>query len=209
MLKNLRQWLLVLLLAALVGTVGWYYFGTSARKTKMSASVLLEQVKEVTKLVAIEGQFSELFNFEESWGYDLAPLRKSAIVRVEATAFVGHDLEGVAMTADETNKVIRIGPLPAPELLALEKDLDYYDFKQGIFNSFTKTDLNLIQQKADQIIRTKIQESGLILRAEQQLHNHLEALNISFHSIGWRLEILPNVNGISPLEPVNEALTPD
>lgn len=209
MFKKFGQWLLIIVLALAIGAASYFYFSYSARKSEIAASVLLEQVREVTKLITLEGQFSELFRFEESWGYAIAPLKKSAIVRVQATAFIGYDLEGLQIVTDDATQTVRIGPLPKPEVLSLEKDLDYYDFKQGLFNTFTKTDLNLIQHKADQIIRQEIQSSDLIFRAEQQLHNHLSALNISFQSLGWKLEIIQNVNETKGLEPTEFPLTPN
>jgi len=209
MFKSLKTGIILLLLAICLALAGYLYLDYTARKVKISSSILLEQVREVTKLVTLEGQFSELFRFEESWGYDLGPLRKSAIVRVEATAFIGYDLEGMSIQTDEATKKVRIGPLPAPKVLSLEKKLDYYDFKQGLFNSFTKTDMNLIQHRADELIRLEIQESDLIFRAEQQMQNHLKALALSFQSLGWELEIVPNVNKIKPLEPTEDPLTPN
>ncbi|NNE30708.1 MAG: DUF4230 domain-containing protein [Saprospiraceae bacterium] len=193
MLKDFRQWLWFLVALVFVFFLGNKYLTFSDTKVEISSSVLLEKVHEVTKLIAVEGQFSELFKFEESWGYAISPLTKSAVVRVQATALIGYDLEGLSVVVDENANEIRIRKLPPAKLVSLEKNLDYYDFKQGLFNSFTKTDLNLIDHKADQILRTKIDESDLFVRAENQLRNHLQTLHFSLNSFGWDL-VIPSVS---------------
>jgi len=208
MLKNFRQWLWFLVALFVVFFLSNKYLDFTEHKTSISSSVLLEKVQEVTKLIAVEGQFSELFRFEESWGYAISPLTKSAMVRVQAKALIGYDLEGLNLEVDEARKEIRIKNFPKAEVVSLEKDLDYYDFKQGLFNSFTKTDLNLIEHKADQILRSKIDESDLFVRAEDQLRNHLETLRFSLSSFGWDL-IIPSLSEHnSAVRPSKGSLTP-
>ncbi|MBP7184461.1 MAG: DUF4230 domain-containing protein, partial [Saprospiraceae bacterium] len=57
-----------------------------------SADVLLEKIKYVSKLVTVEGYFSELYNYKDYWQYDWWPFQRKALIRVKAKVSAGYDL---------------------------------------------------------------------------------------------------------------------
>ena len=155
----------------------------------MKASVLLEQVKEVAKLVTVEGRFSEIYDYEDFYGYDLSVFRKKALVRVHAEVLVGYDLEKMKITSEPDSKTIRISNIPPAEILAIEHDLDYYDIQEGIFNSFTGQDYNKINSAAKDFILKKAQESDLFDAAKGQKDNLFEMMRFMVESAGWELKV--------------------
>lgn len=187
-----KNWLtiLALVLTFLLGiwAANWY-FSNQDTTEKIEANVLLEQVKEVAKLITVEGQFAEIYDYEDFYGYDLPGFRKKALVRVKAKVHVGYDLEKMKITSEPERKVIRISEIPPAELLAIEHDLDYYDIQEGIFNSFSTSDYNQVNTDAKSLIRQKAQESSLFDTAKSKRTELFEMLEFMVKGAGWTLEI--------------------
>ena len=70
--------------------LGW--FSTSEYQ---DATVLLEKVKKVSKLIAVEGYLSEIYEYEQKNDLLDIPILfgKKALIRVNAKASVGYDFE--------------------------------------------------------------------------------------------------------------------
>ena len=58
------------------------YYTWQEVQAKEQSQVLLEKVKNVYKLVTVEGHFSEVYTYEDYWAYDFSPFRKKALIRV-------------------------------------------------------------------------------------------------------------------------------
>jgi hypothetical protein len=126
----------VLALGFLLG--GWLAYRYFAPKSAPveSASILLEKIRAVVKLTTVEGEFSEIYNYNEYSGYFSWFWDKKALVRVHATVAVGYDLSNLRVEADSSARVVRIGPLPEPQILSIDHTLDYYDVSTGVFTRF-------------------------------------------------------------------------
>ena len=156
-------------------------------KTYQESQVLLEQVRQVCKLITVEGQFSEIYDYKDYWGYDIGLFRKKALVRVKAKVSVGYDLGQMQVTAHPEEKIIEVSAIPDPEILSIDHDLDYYDISEGTFNSFSKEDYNLINTAAKAKIREQAENSDLMLNAEKQADQILSMLELMVESAGWEL----------------------
>lgn len=198
-----RSWLylLVLVLAFLVG--GWaayrFFVPKPAEKPQEEATVLLEKVREVLKLTTIEGEFSEVYSYNEysgsfSWLWD-----KKALIRVQATVAVGYDLSNVQMEADSAARVLRIGPLPKPQILSVDHTVDYYDVSTGLFQSFSPQDLTWINQQAKKNILAKAQESDLLQKAEEQSNKIFDLIRFIAEAAGWQVVILRQSGSAPPM----------
>ena len=138
----------VLSLSFLLG--GWLTYRYFAPKSAPveSASILLEKIRSVVKLTTVEGEFSEIYNYNEYSGYFSWFWDKKALVRVHATVAVGYDLGHLRIEADSSARVVRIGPLPEPQILSIDHTLDYYDVSTGVFTNFSPQDYTRMNQKA-------------------------------------------------------------
>lgn len=193
MLKN--NWTKILLLLSILAAFyagyqikNWFVFKTE-KQVAEDATVLIEKIQSVTKLVTIEGFFSEIYDYQDYYGYDLTMFRKKALIRVKAKVSVGYDLEKIKITSLPESKTIIMSELPPPELLSLEHDLDYYDIQEGMFNSFTKDDYNKLNANAKEFIRQKAQESKLFDQAQLQKNKLFEMIQLLVESAGWQLKI--------------------
>ena len=188
----------ILLLAAAFLVGGWlsYQYFVSKSKPVEDSTVLLEKIQAVTKLITVEGQFSEIYNYSEYQGYFSLFWDKKVLVRVRATVSAGYDLNMLQMEADPATKTIRMSALPEPEILSIDHSLDYYDISEGLFASFTPEDYTRINQRAKDLIRDQALKSNLMPAAEEQAGKMLDLIRFMVESAGWRLEITGNAPGI-------------
>ena len=154
---------------------------------KESATVLLDRVKKVTKLIAVEGYLSEIYDYESNNLFDHPLFKKKALVRIKAKASIGYDFEKMNISFDQENQTVSISNIPDPELLSLEHDLDYYDLREGVFNIFSSEDLTEINKNAKAYIRDIALNGELYQSAEEQKDDYVEMLKFVFESAGWQV----------------------
>jgi hypothetical protein len=189
MSKKLVQ-ILVLCATFLVG--GWLsyrYFAPSSRPVEQS-SVLLEKIQAVAKLVTVEGQFTEIYNYSEYQGYFTFFWDKKVLVRVRATVSAGYDLEKMQVTADSLTRTIRVTMPGEPQIIAVDHTLDYYDISEGLFTSFSAEDYNRINARAKDLIREQALKSNLMVTAKEQGNKILDLMRFMTESAGWKMEII-------------------
>lgn len=166
-----------------------YYEAGEAIKEE-SAQILLERIKTVTKLVTVEGHFSEVYTHKDYYNWDFSPFRKKALLRVKAKVSVGYNLESLQLDADSENKVVFISNIPDPEILSIDHEVDYYDLQEGTFNSFSERELTELNKKAKEFIEAKAQsdEIGLLPAAEEQMNKMLQSIELIAETAGYKIE---------------------
>lgn len=152
--------------------------------------MLLEKIRSVVKLTTVEGEFSEIYNYSEYSGYFTWLWDKKALVRVNAVVSAGYDLGNLQMEADSVAKVLRIGPLPEPQILSIDHTLDYYDVSTGVFNDFSPEDYNHINKRAKDLIRESALQSNLLASAQEQSDKVFEIARFMAEGAGWKVEII-------------------
>ncbi len=185
-----------LFLGLILGAIIMYWlFSFFSRKknkelTTHQSTVLLEKIKSVCKLISIEGDFAEIYKYENTRErfLSLVSSKKKALIVIKAKAQIGYDLKKILMHADDVKKKIILTSFPEPEVLSIQPELDFYDIKNGMFNSFTPDDLTTLNQEAKKHILEKIPESGLMETARKEgLHTVLIIEKI-VETIGWELD---------------------
>jgi len=154
-----------------------------------SSDVILEQLKNVSKLVVSEGHFSEVFNYENSkeiFG-DYITAEKKAIVVVNAKVSIAYDLQLLKYELNEATKTLRIISIPEKEI-SISPDLKYYDIQDDFLNPFEAEDYNKIKKSVNDNLLAKINKSTLISNAENRLISELSKFYILTNSFGWTLE---------------------
>lgn len=172
----------------------WLYglFGKKKNKevTLHQSTVLLEKMKSVCKLISVEGDFAEIYKYENTKErfMSLVSSKKKALMIINAKAQIGYDLKKVLMQADTTKKTITLTDFPEPEILSIEPDLQFYDIKNGLFNTFSPEDLTTLNQEAKQHIKDKIPESGLMETARKEALEAILIMEKIVETIGWKLD---------------------
>ena len=183
-------------LGLILGTIATYWAYTFFRKKKSKelttyqSTVLLEKIKTVCKLISVEGDFAEIYRYENTKQHfmSLISSKKKALVVIKARAQIGYDLQKVLMHADTEKKKIVLTNFPKPEILSIEPELEFYDIKNGFFNSFKPDDLTALNQEAKKHIREKIPESGLMQTARTEALQMVLLIEKIVETIGWQLD---------------------
>ena len=183
-------------LGLLLGVILMYWlYGIFTKKkrkelTEHQSTVILDRIKTVCKLVSVEGDFAEIYRYEniKDGFMSILSSKKKALVVINAKAHIGYDLKKLRMTADNERKRIVLTEFPEPEILSIEPDIQFYDVKNGLFNSFSPDDLTQLNQNAKEHIREKIPESGLIDTAKKEALQAVLLIENIVETIGWKLD---------------------
>lgn len=199
-----------------IGAVLAYFifsrFNNSAQKHRRNSQsvILMEKIRSVCKFITVEGDFSEIYHYENveaKWMNKLLG-KKKALVLIEARAYVGFDLTKIKMDASEKSKKITITNFPNPQLLSIETDFKYYDKKEGWANPFTASDLTDINNEAKQHIVDKVPSSGLFDEASKQALDTIHLIEQLAATINWEVDyqalVLPPVSKKNVLLSNNE-----
>jgi len=185
------------------------FFKKRTRKsiTERQSVVLLEKIKNVCKLVTVEGDFSEVYHYENTKErfLNLITSKKKAILLINAKAQIGYNLSKLKLQANSDSKTIFITDFPQAEILTIETDLKYYDKTEGLFNKFEAEDLTTLNKEAKQFIIDKIPESGLIETANKELLEAIDIITNIVETIGWKVDHSTlNINTQKQLELKNK-----
>ena len=168
------------------------YFKSIKKKQLVNAQsvLLLDKIKKVCKFITVEGDFAEIYHYEDVKQRFLKMItsKKKALVVINAKAHVGYDLAKIELQADTVNKKIILEHFPQPEILSIETNLNYYDKSDGIFNKFEASDLTGLHQEAKQHIQDKVPESGLIQVAQKEALETILLMETIVETIGWKLD---------------------
>lgn len=169
---------------------GFFQKKQSKELTVHQSHVLLEKIKSVCKLVSVEGDFAEIYKYENTKErfMSLVSSKKKALIVINAKAQIGYDLKKVVMHADNEKKRIILTNFPQPEVLSIEPELEFYDIKNGMFNSFSPDDLTTLNKEAKQHILEKIPESGLMETAKKEALSAIMLMESLVDTIGWKLD---------------------
>ena len=165
-------------------------------QVREEATVLLERVRNVMKLVTVEGDVSELFSSTTSRNvtfYLPLPSRfsfdKKATVEVRGTVLVGYDLEQLDIRVDPDNRIMTISNLPEPEILAIDHELIYRDLNESWFNTFDAEDYSRLNRRAKERLRNAALNSELMARAQVQGNSVIDGIRYLAGSAGYELVV--------------------
>lgn len=183
-------------LGLILGAILMYWVFSFFRKKKSKeltthqSIVLLEKIKSVCKLISVEGDFAEIYKYENTKERFMSLIisKKKALIVIKAKAQIGYDLKKVLMHADNEKKKIILTNFPEPEVLSIEPELEFYDVKNGLFNAFTPDDLTSLNQEAKKHIKEKIPKSGLMETARKEALEAVLLIEKIVETIGWKLD---------------------
>ena len=173
-----------------VGVITYIKYQQSKKLTTSQSVLLLDKIKSVCKFITVEGDFAEIYHYEDVKQRFLKMIssKKKALVVVNAKAYVGFDLSKVRMDAKTNTKTIVLHHFPQPEILSIETNLNYYDKKDGYFNKFDAGDLTDLHTEAKQHIKDKVPESGLYQAAQKEALEAILLIENIVQTIGWTLD---------------------
>lgn len=169
--------LFFLIISLFVGAVAgiFIYKNYFSRKTvasepKHEATVLLERIEKVFKVVMAEGYFTEIYNYEHNKDlWSLFSDKKKALVIAKAKVLVGYDFGKIKSHIDPDDRKLIIDYFPEPEVLSMDTDYKFYDIEQGFINRFHSEDYTNILSEAKKTMNEKALDSDLPRIAANQV----------------------------------------
>lgn len=185
-MKKAVKYILVFIVGILVALL--YFKKESHQNEKEQIQVILNEIKNVSKLVVTETNVSEMYNYESAklYFFEKISFAKKVIVVVNAKVQVSYDLSKMVIEIDSINKKVIIKSIPKEEI-NISPEVKYYDFEQSTFNSFTKDELNNVNQKSIENIRKTINTSDIKSKAKKQLFLELKKLYNMTNLLNWEL----------------------
>jgi hypothetical protein len=183
--------LIFLIVGAAIGAGILYFLGkgklfNTTVEEHQNASIVLQKIERVFKVVTAEGHFSEVFDYSQTQTFaSLIPSTKKALLIVNAKVMMGYDFKKMQLEYDEATQQIKILSFPQPEILSMEPDIKYYNMENGLFNKFDNNDLTQLQSAAKQKILSKVSESELPQIAQKQMSQLLQELGSVNH---WKIQ---------------------
>ncbi len=186
--KNNLLYVLSLVVALILGVylANWWYRDNMPQR-KEESQVLLEHIKNVTKLITVEGYFSEIYSEEDTKNYYLFSSTKRVLIKVKAKVSAGYDLSNMKIDADAATKTLRISNIPEPTIIAVEPEISYYDIANGVFNTFTTEDYTRLNKKAVDTIRTQASQSNFMNTVKTQGVKNFDAIKALAEGMGWKV----------------------
>ena len=182
--------IIIISILVTLGIVTIYRQWQIKKANNVQSLILLDKVKRVCKFITVEGDFAEIYHYEDvkEKFLKLISSKKKALVVINAKAHVGFDLGKVQMTSNPRTKTVVLSHFPQPEILSIESNINYYDKKDGMFNKFDASDLTELHAKAKEHIKDKIPESGLYNVAKQEALEAISLIENLVETIGWTLD---------------------
>lgn len=197
----MRKIVFVVLLL-LVAFFAWKYFeARDSQRDQLSEStdLIQKQIKNVGKLVVTEGNFAQVYSYNDSKRFylDVLSARKKALIIVNADVSVAYDLSKLQTEVNPETKTVTITYIPEEEI-SINPNIQYYDVTQDYLNQFEAKDYNRIQARIKKSLMEKIEKSTIKSNARNRLVSELQKIYILTNSMGWTLEY--NGNTISSSE---------
>ena len=186
--KNRLLYFIGLFVAVAAGmyVTNWWYRRNDPHRIEES-QVLLEHVKNVTKLITVEGYFSEIYSEVDTKDYYLFSSTKKVLLKIKAKVSAGYDLSNMQISTDAASKTLRISNIPEPTILSVEPEISYYDIANGVFNQFTPEDYTRLNKKAVDTIRTQVLRSNFMTTVKTQGFKNFDAIRVLAESMGWKV----------------------
>ena len=177
MMMVVMMLILGLLLGGVIAFLASRNFKSEPAVITESSHTIAESMKKVFKVVSAEGQFNEIYNYEEtSKIFNFIPSKKKALVIVQAKILVGFDFEKFKWEVDAENRRVKLLHFPEPEILSTETDYKYYNIEEQFFNLFGKDDLANIQRNSKKQVIEAAKKSNLPKVAAEQMRMLLTEL---------------------------------
>jgi len=194
-----------LLIGAVVVGIVLYFSRSFLRKnkTKEQSIVLLEKIRNVSKLITVESDFSEIMHYSDAKSVllNLLSSHKKAIVLANSKVMIGFDMKKMRLDADVERKLVSITHFPAPQVLSIETDVEYYDVSNGLFNKFAASDLTELHKKVKANIEEKIPKSGVLITAQDKALETVKMIEQIVNTFGWKfsytaLPVTPSIKSL-------------
>jgi hypothetical protein len=157
-----------------------------SKNEKEQTQIILNEVKNVRKLVVVESSYTQMYNYEKSKYFlvEQFSFDKKVILVVTAQIQISYDLTKMDIETDTVQKKVIIHKIPNPEVFIAPK-ISYYDFEQSTFNTFTKEELNKVHNAVIKKVKQAANIEDLKEKAKIQLIEELRNIYKITTLVDW------------------------
>ena len=188
---RILKYLAVFVLGFLIAKL--WYEQKEEKYEQEQIKVVLNGIQNLSKLVVSKGVFTEMYSYSDSkkYLYDYLSFEKKAMLSVNAKVEVGYDLSALEIQIDSIDKQIIINKIPEEEVV-ISPEIKYFDLQQSQFNTFSKSELNKLNTKAIEKIKSTITVSRLQKDAKTRLFEELSKIYQLSKIYNWK--VVDNTN---------------
>jgi hypothetical protein len=170
--------------------------------TANQSTVLLEKIKIVSKLVTVEGYFSEVWQTTKTKNFGFFDSKSKAIIKVQGKVSVGYNLENMKIETFPDEKIVRITNVPTPEIISVDHELDYFSLDNGYFVSFSTKEMSAFDDVAKDTLIAAAKRTRLFETANEKGNDVLKLIELIVKDAGWEVQYengpsMPNQLGAS------------
>lgn len=183
-MKSISKYSVIFLIGLFIGLF-FLWKSTKSYKTKQ-IDIISNGIKNVSKLIVTEASFTEIYNYQDTDKYlfETLEFQKKVILLVSAKVQVSYNLKNLEIQIDTLQKQLLVKKIPKEELVIIP-DYKYYDFQQSMWNTFSKEELNDIQESSLEQLVTTIEVSNVKKKAKKQLLKELNNLLSLAELVDW------------------------
>jgi hypothetical protein len=196
----MRRRLLLGLIAAMasvlaVFSAGFFLGRWRTRRESVSSAPVVQAVKRIARLATIEMEIADVVRYEEVRTILVFDIPKNATLRLRGKVMGGFDLaRGLDVEADAARRRVTVR-LPAPQILAVDDRLEWFDERSGWLNPITPNDRTRWTQWARGALARAAKDAGLLDKSAAHARDlFTEAATV----FGWTAEVTVNGERVPP-----------
>jgi len=157
-------------------------------RTIESTRIINHEIQRLNKMIVIEQNYSA-FRTKKYADFNtryLDFLNKNIVLYITAKAQVSYDMRQMKIEVDSADKKIHIISLPEPEL-SVYPNVEIYSMEEGLFNNFSKAELNQVMNEGKADIQEEVEKSNIKAMAHNQLIANLKDLYVVAKLYRWQI----------------------
>jgi hypothetical protein len=182
--------------AALAVFLAGFFLGRwRTRREAVSSAPVVQAVRRIARLATIEMEIADVVRYEEVKTVLVFDIPKNATLRLRGKVMGGFDLaRGFDVEADATRRLVFVR-LPAPQVLAIDDRLEWFDERSGWLNPITPDDRTRWTQWARGALARAAKDAGLL---EKSAAHARDLFTEAASAFGWTAEVTVNGTRVPP-----------
>ncbi|MGZ6987574.1 MAG: DUF4230 domain-containing protein [Thermoanaerobaculia bacterium] len=178
-----------------VFVAGFFVGRWGARREAVSSAPVVQAVRRIARLATVEMEIADVVRYEEVKTILVFDIPKNATLRLRGKVIGGFDLErGFDVEADAGQRLILVR-LPAPQILAVDDRLEWFDEHSGWLNPITPSDRTHWTQWARGALARAAKDGGLF---EKSAAHARDLFTDAASAFGWSAEVTVDGKRVPP-----------
>lgn len=196
----MRRRLLLGLIAAIAAVLavflaGFFLGRWRTRREAVSSAPVVQAVRRIARLATVEMEIADVVRYEEVRTILVFDIPKNATLRLRGKVMGGFDLaRGFDVEADATRRLILVR-LPAPQIIAVDDRLEWFDEHSGWLNPITPNDRTHWTQWARGALARAAKDAGLL---EKSAAHARDLFTDAASAFGWTADVTVNGTRVPP-----------